>query len=253
MSMGSSFNKECLRTASLLLLLVIGLSLGGCKVAHMALTKDFQSGSNALAVEGRSLSFISKSFHFGQYDVTDIHRGWTRGKGLSISKDSDSKLSASEAKQKYEFSFNEPDRATWGVQCATQAGWSKLETKGFLGGGFGIEFSSHRQLVCALDQDGGVKLSKLVMAQSADETALDGIMTDGATRIDISPTHKLDTTPLQVSEPTGYFFHINGRTVGAVEVINKGTVWINNSVTPETRSALAAASAVLLLYQDVKK
>ena len=128
MSKGRSFNRECLRTASLLLLLVTGLSLGGCKVAHMALTKDFQSGSNALAVEGRSLSFLSKSFRFGQYYVTYIQRVWTRGKGFSISKDSDSKFSVSEAKQKYEFSFNEPDRATWGVQCATQAGWSKFES-----------------------------------------------------------------------------------------------------------------------------
>ncbi len=78
-------------------------------------------------------------------------------------------------------------------------------------------------------------------------------MTDGATRIDISATHKLATTPLLVSEPTGYIFHIDGRPVGAVEVINKGTVWLNNSVTPETRSALVATSAVLLLYQDIQK
>ena len=76
---------------------------------------------------------------------------------------------------------------------------------------------------------------------------------DGAIRIDISATHKLDTTPLQVSEPTGYIFHIKGRPVGAVEVINKGTVWLYNSVAPETRSALAVTSAILLLYQDVKK
>jgi hypothetical protein len=77
-------------------------------------------------------------------------------------------------------------------------------------------------------------------------------MTDGATRIGILATHKLDFTPLEVSTPTGYIFHIKGRPVGAVEVFNAGTVWLNNSVTPETRSALAATSAVLLLYQDIK-
>jgi hypothetical protein len=125
--------------------------------------------------------------------------------------------------------------------------------QGFLGGGLSLEFSSNRQLVCILKQEGGEKHSKLVMAQSANETALQGIMTYSATRIDISATHKLDTTPLQVREPTGYIFHIKGRPAGAVEVINKGTVWLNNSVMPETRSALAATSAVLLLYQDIKK
>jgi hypothetical protein len=234
--------------AGWLLLLFTGLSLSGCQLAHMALPQDLQSESSELTVEGRSLLIFSKSFQFGLYHVTDVHRGWTRGEGFSIWG-----YSASEAEQKYEFSVNESDRTTWEVQCATGADWSQLEMQGFLGGGLNIEFSSNRQLVCILKQEGGEKLSKLVMAQSANETALQGIMTDGVTRIDISATHKLDTTPLQVREPTGYIFHIKGRPAGAVEVINKGTVWLNNSVMPETRSALAATSAVLLLYQDIKK
>jgi hypothetical protein len=41
--------------------------------------------------------------------------------------------------------------------------------------------------------------------------------------------------------------------VGAVQVFNKGTVWIDNAVTPQVRSALAATSAVLLLYQDMER
>jgi hypothetical protein len=235
---------------ALIMALFTGLSLSGCQVAHMALPQDLQSESSELTVEGRSGLIFNKSFDFGPYQVTDVHRGWTKGKGFSIWG-----YSASEAKQKYEFSVNESDRTTWEVQCATGADWSQLESKGFLGGTFTIKFSSNRQLVCTLKQEGGEKLSKLIMAQSAsaNETALQGIMTDGATRIDISATHKLATTPLQVNDPTGYIFHIDGRPVGAVEVINKGTVWLNNSVTPETRSALVATSAVLLLYQDIQK
>jgi len=239
--------------AGLFLLLFAGLLLSGCKVAHMALTQDFQSGSSALTVEGRSLSIFSKSFQFGRYQVTDVHRGWTRGSGFSISNDSDSKYSASEAEQKYEFSFNEPDRTTWDVQCATVADWKELETKGLLGGGFGIEFSSNRQLVCILKQEGAKKASELVMAQSLEDDVFRGALIAGAARIDIAATHKLDTTPLKMKDPTGYVFHMEGRPVGAVEVINKGTVWLNNSVMPDTRSALAATSAALLLYQDIKK
>ncbi|MCK5307575.1 MAG: hypothetical protein KAJ73_03100, partial [Zetaproteobacteria bacterium] len=235
------------------LLLFAGLSLSGCKVAHMALPKTLQSGSSELAVEGRALSIFSKSFQFGHYNVTDVHRGWTKGKGFSISDDSASKFSASEAEQQYEFSVSEPDSAAWDVQCATVADWKELETKGLLGGGFGIEFSSNRQLVCILKQEGAKKASELVMAQSLEDDVFRGVLIDGAARIDIAATHKLDTTPLKMKDPTGYVFNMEGRPVGAVEVINKGTVWLNNSVTPETRSALAATSAVLLLYQDIKK
>ncbi len=144
------------------LLLFTGLSLSGCQVAHMALPQDLPSESSELTVEGRQLLIFRDSFHFGLYHVTDIHRGWTRGEGFSIS-NSTSEYSSSEAKQKYEFSVNEPDRTTWEVQCATAADWSQLETQGFLGGGLTIEFSSNQQLVCTLKQEGSGKLSKLVI------------------------------------------------------------------------------------------
>ncbi len=245
--MNRSFAKKWFRAAGCLLLLFTALSLGGCKVAHMALPQDLQSSSSEMTVEGRSLLIFSKSMQFGPYNVTDIHRGWTRGKGFSMPG-----YSASEAEQKYEFSVNESGRTTWEVQCATGADMSKLKMKGFLGGSLTIE-SSSSQLACSLKKEGSEKPSKLVMSQSAGDSALKGIMTDGATQIEISATHKLDTTSLKMSEPTGYIFRIKSRPVGAVEVINKGTVWLNNSVKPENRSALAATSAVLLLYQDISK
>ena len=252
MEMYRSFAKARRRVAGHLMLFFAALALGGCRVAHMALPHDLQGESSKLAVEGRSLSIFGKSIEFGRYRITDIHRGWTRGNsiGLSIG---ETEFRISDAKQKYEFSVRESDRATWEAQCATVADWSEFETQGFLGGRFGVEFSSNEQLVCNLKQAGGDKLSKLVLSQSLNkDTKLHGVMTDGVTRIDIAATHKLDSTPLQVSTPTGFIFHIEGRPVGAVEIFNKGTVWLNNSVTSETRSALAATSAVLLLYQSVK-
>lgn len=251
--MNGSSTEAWWRMAGWLLPLFAGLSLSGCQVAHMALPQDLPGQSSELTVEGRQLLIFRDSISFGPYQVSDIHRGWTRGEGFSISSGT-SEYSSSEATQKYQFSVAESDRTIWNVRCATAADWSQLETQGFLGGGFAIEFSSNRQLFCTLKREGSGTPSKLVMAQSAsaNETALRGIMTGGATRIGISATHKLDFTPLQVSEPTGYIFHIRGRPVGAVEVINAGTVWLDDSVTPETRSALAATSAVLLLYQDIK-
>ncbi|NIO57292.1 hypothetical protein GTO10_04790, partial [Candidatus Saccharibacteria bacterium] len=128
--------------------------------------------------------------------------------GFSISGDSVGEYSASDAKQKYEFSVNESGRTTWEVNCATTADWSQVETEGFLGGKFTVEFTSNRQLVCILKQDGGRKLSRLVTAQSADDTVIKGIMIDGDTQIDISATHKLAGSSLPVREPTGYVFHI---------------------------------------------
>lgn len=234
--------------------LLAGLALSGCQAAHMALPDDLRNEASELAVEGRPLLIFNNSFRFGPYQVSDVHRGWTIGRGYSASVGT-TEFGSSEAEQKFEFSVNEPDRPTWAVQCATTADWSRMETEGFLGGRLGVEFSSNQQLVCALHRQGAGTPLKLALSRSASagDTALRGIMMDGATRIDIAGTHELDSTPLQVSSPTGYIYRIGGRPVGAVEVINAGTVWLNNAVGPATRSALAATSAVLLMYQDIEQ
>ncbi len=231
-----------------------GLSLGGCEAAHMVLPQDLQGDTSELAVEGLRLSVFDGTFEFGPYRVADVHRGWTRTAGSSASS-GDSEIRSSKAEQKYRLSVSEPDRPARAVQCTNTANWSQLETEGLLGGGFGVEFSSDHRLACTLTPDGGEAPSTLVMTRSlsANETALQGVLVDGATRIDIAATHKLDTTSLQLGRPSGYIFQIGDRPVGAVEVINSGTVWLDNSVPPETRSALAAASAVLLLYQDIQE
>jgi hypothetical protein len=231
-----------------LFLFFVGLSLGGCQMAHIPIPDAFLSESSELPIEGRSLFMFGKSFQFGSYHITDIHRGWTKGKSFSILG-----YKSSEAEQKYEFSFNESDRTPWVVQCTTEADWDQLKSRGFIGKGLTIELSSNRQLACTLEQENGEKLSKLVMGQSSNEKELQGRMTDGATQIEITSIHKLSTSPFPASDPTGFMLHVDGQPVGAVEVINKGRIWMNNSVTPEVQRALAATSAVLLLYQDIKK
>lgn len=253
-AMNGPLHREWCRVTGWLLPVFAGLSLSGCQMAHMALPEALQSETSELTVEGRFFLIFSDSFQFGPYRVTDVDRGWTTTGGYSLSI-GDFDFGDSEAEQSYEFSINEPDRPSRDVQCTTTADWSQMETDGFLGGRFGVEFSSNQQLVCTLTQDGGEAPLKLAMALSAaaGETALQGVMMVGATQIDISGTHGVDATPLHVRTPTGYIFHIGARPVGAVEVINKGTVWLNNSLTPETRSALAAASSVLLLYQDAQE
>lgn len=250
MAMNRSYTREWRRVAGWLLPVFAGLFLSGCQVAHMELPQGLESETSALAVEGKGTWFITKTMNFGPYRATNVHRGWTKSSGWSVGG-----FSSSKAKQKFRFSVTGPDRGTWDAQCVTGSRWKKVDLDRFLGTSIVVEFSSTQQVICNLKQQGGGKESKLFMSRSlrAGQPELQGAMIDGDTRIDVSTTHKLDATPMRVSDPTGYIFRIGGRSVGAVEVINTGTVWLSNSVTPETRSALAATSVIMLLYQDVQK
>jgi hypothetical protein len=243
-----SFITNQFQMRGMLLMLFAVVLLNGCKVAHMALPQDLKSASSELAVEGLRGKIFVKSFNFGRYDVVDIQKGWTKGEGFSIFG-----FGSSKAKQRYEFKVNESGETKWKVRCSAKADWNELDLDRFTGGGISVEFSYDRQMICTMRQVGSEKILKLVMAQTFKELMPKGVMIDGDTRVDISVSHKVDTSPLRLGDPTGYVFHINNRPVGAVEIINKGTVWLNNSLKPETRSALAATSAALLLHQDIKK
>ncbi len=246
--MNRSYPKELRRTAVWLLLILGGLSVSGCSVAHMALPEDSQGEISEMPVEGLGLLIVRSYFDFAPYHISDVHRGWINSSGYNIFGFSDTN-----AKQNFEFSVDEKGRATWNVKCTSRADWNTVDVQNFLGKETTLEFSYDRSLACVLKQEGVEKRSRIFMAQSAAESVMEGVVKDGDVRIDISVTYKFDFTPVKSGEPTGYLFHIGGRFVGAVEVMNMGTVWMHNSTTPETRSALAVASAVLLMYQDIKE
>ncbi|MBU4603850.1 MAG: hypothetical protein KKH66_02990, partial [Proteobacteria bacterium] len=80
-----------------------------------------------------------------------------------------------------------------------------------------------------------------------------GVLEGPKLTIQVQGTDKLEGTTIPLSEPTGYVFSVAGQlsgTVGAVQVINDGLLWLPDSPQQE---AMAAASAALLLYQDISR
>jgi hypothetical protein len=51
---------------------------------------------------------------------------------------------------------------------------------------------------------------------------------------------------------TGYEFRDADGVIGAVEVLNRGAVWLSGDLGAERRRTLAAASAALLLLEDLR-
>jgi hypothetical protein len=57
-------------------------------------------------------------------------------------------------------------------------------------------------------------------------------------------------SPISSSEPLGYEILRGGEVIGAVEVINRGRVWMVPSLDPGDQQRVAAAAAALLLFRD---
>jgi hypothetical protein len=59
-----------------------------------------------------------------------------------------------------------------------------------------------------------------------------------------------ERSPISSSEPLGYEILRDGDVIGAVEVINRGRVWMAPSLEGRDQQRLAAAAAALLLFRD---
>ena len=82
---------------------------------------------------------------------------------------------------------------------------------------------------------------------------MQGVVEGPKLTMKVRGTDNLEGSTIPLSEPTGYIFSITGPvsgTVGAVQVINNGLLWLPDS--PQ-QGAMAAASAALLLYQDISR
>ncbi len=237
--------KSRLQTLYWFMGLTIATLFIGCRMARMAIPEPLMTEAVEMTVEGRQKFTFKESLTFGPYRVTDVDRSWTKTSSWGGQWFSNSK-----AKQSYEFTLRDSNTPIWEAQCATGVDERELNFNNFLGGQLEIT-SASIYFACAFLEKQERKRWRLVMSQSPSEMVMDGVLTDGQTRINVKGSQKLQGSPIPLSDPTGYEFELRGHIVGAVEVINKGSVWLHPSIEPEIRSALATASSALLLYRAI--
>ncbi|MFC2156706.1 hypothetical protein ACFLT9_02590 [Acidobacteriota bacterium] len=230
----------------MILALVTLVSASACQQARFAVPLELINKAHEMPCIGRQGFTFNESFSFGSFRVLDVDRSWTKTTGRGHFW-----FESSQADQNYEFSIVENDGQIWDIQCAVSADVAKLEIETFLGGEFEIEIDSIRSLIGVLANRNGGDAWKLVMGKSSGADLMMGTLRRGNLWIEIDGSRMLSTTPIPISEESGYIFRRHGQILAAVEVINAGAVWIHPSVTSDLRSALAAASAALLLYRDI--
>ncbi len=209
----------------------------------MRVPAELLEGTVIYDVQGRNDLSFGENIRFGPYAAKDFHRGWKTIFTLGVSHWSTSDIDTS-------FSLDMTGASKeWNIQCSTNLDRHRLDFHDLLGGRgeLTMELSSRTHFACALQEDAGGPKWLLTMNRGEGEFALDGVLSGPSRRIDISGITEVENISLPVGTAAGYFFVERGSTIGGVEVINKGRVFLPRN---EDDAMLAAVSMALLYYRD---
>jgi hypothetical protein len=220
------------------LLAVVILTGGACTPAHMAVPKDVSTASQEIVITDRSSmtgALANESFKMGPYQVADVNRKWNSSSSSGIAG-----FSSGKSRGGYAFAF----KAAEGTYAGTCTSLLDEKSVSLFGGALGTqrftvlcECAGPAKARCEMSADDSARYRGTVSTGGGGSYAIEGIYTDEKGK--------------STSSPLGYQVR-GGESVGAVEVLNKGRVWLSRSLEAPRRAEVACLFAGLLLYQAPK-
>lgn len=229
------------RTYRGLYLLALFIVLPACQAARIPLPDDLAAGER-WAVKGRQGLKLRETLRFGPYEAAGVHRSWTRGRdrGSDV-------VESRERRQYYSFALREGGVDTWLVKCETAHEKGTIRTPIV-----DLDLRNRSSLSCALTEAAGSETWLLTLAEDR-ERPLEGRLYSES---DTSMFTIRGTSNLQKSLPgastSGYYITSSDGAMAAVEVVNSGSVTLHPSLVSEKRALLSAASAALLLLEELR-
>jgi hypothetical protein len=225
-----------------LVLFIAAALCGGCTLAKMAVPETVVDCCEAIPVEcvkrwGRD----AEIYRLGPFRAVRLEfRGRReRGSGIPFVK--------SRTTQKLIYDLESPSGEILYSECEIE--WS--ESSAPLGGGW-TSSSEQLQMSCTWKsgKDAVVAAMKLNVAGGGADGIEVGALTIGEASLRIAMTNRQADWELEMSEPTGYFFHDGDRTVGAADVLNEGILFLGRDEPDDRRHVLAAAAMALIALGD---
>lgn len=228
--------------AAMLGILLAMLLLPGCRAARMPLPEAL-SATERMPVSGRQgLRLKGQDLSFGPFQAHGVARSWTAGRARG-----GSRATHSDRRQSYRFSLREGAREYWHVAC--QATLTRVTVDAVL---VDILPTDESALYCNIQSAEDASTSWELVLRESRERPLAGTLTLGNQGLDVVGTNRIERS-LPLGTTTGYEVREGGSAIGAVEVINKGAVWMRGDLDPDRRRLLGAAAAALLLLDDLRE
>jgi len=230
---------------NIFIVLFATLGLFACKPAEIVLSPDLNT--QAMSVKGRNGLQIGQIIRYGEYRTDKVRRGWTGSYDVPFI------LRFQGAKEKMSFTQFGPDGKLAQVACISKFKSTELPiVQDF----FGIPLE-YQNFFAGNISIATMNWDFIIHNPNGDflrEKASAGFVQNGSNRIDIQAIRGLKGQPDWMKKLTvyGHEFMINGKVVGAVSTVNRGKVWIDETLDANTRTVIAALATGLLLRTDVE-
>lgn len=229
----------------LFLALFTTLGLFACKPAEVTLSPELTA--KAMPVKGRNGFQIGQVIRYGDYTTGKVRRGWTQGYDLPFM------IRFQAAKEKLSFTQYDAKGQIAQVMCVSKFKSTELP---IVGDFFGIPLD-YQNFFAGNIAIGITNWDFVIHNPNGDflrEKAAAGFAQSGSKRIDIEAIRGLKGQPDWMKELTvyGHEFLYEGKVVGAVSTVNRGKVWLDKNLDPQTRIVIASLATGLLLRTDVE-
>lgn len=220
----------------------------GCKPAEITINPSLEV--EAMPVKGRNGLLIGQVISYGEYSTDKVRRGWTKSYDLPFF------IRFQGAKEKLSFTQYGKKGTEADVTCISRFKSSEIP---LLKDYFSIPLKLENSFAGTVSLDAGYSTWDFILHNPNGDflrgKASAGFIQFGLDRIDIQAVHGLNGQPgwMKAGNVYGHEFVADGKIVGAVSMVNKGTVWIDPQLDNDTQTVIAAVATALLLRTDVEE
>lgn len=240
------------------LLLSIYMSLAACTTPQMLLQEPLASEATPMPVKGRQGWLINQRLSFGNYQTDRVQRGWTFSYGIDLFL-----TELQGAQQKFSFTIEDERGQRFTVMSAHKLRGLVIPVDRFaLKAKPAVEellsFTVQtKDMMAATLYDHQEQAVWHMLMMHPDDFRKNGkyvglLSNDADAPIQIVPVRKLAAQKSWGRDIVGFEFQQDGKSLAAVELLNQGRVWVNQSLSDDMQSLLAAACAGLLLQQEIE-
>jgi hypothetical protein len=230
----------------IIIVLVLAI-LAGCKTPQIYVSPELRSSSEALAVKGRQGFQIGRSLSFGEYSTSKVRQGWVKGYDIPFF------VRFQGMKEKLSFQQFDPKGQ---VAEVLAAGMFRNTELPLVHDYFNLLIKEKSHFAGTVVLNEGQDVWEFLLYNPDGESFKSddaGFIRNQLVSIEVTGINILEEGKNLSSKFFGYEFMLEGQSVGAVETINGGKVWLKEELPADLKLVLASLSSAILLRSNLEE